>query len=274
MSRYRRIERSMDRLDNLEAQSIFILSEAFAKLDKIALLWSLGKDSNVMIWLARKAFLGHVPFPVMHVDTGKKFAEMYAFRDRYSKEWGLNLLLEPCPPIDAVDPTLPPAARSAARKTEGLKLALEKHGFDGLIAGIRRDEEATRAKERFFSPRAPAGDWNVKDQPPELWDHFNTTVPENGHLRIHPILQWTEVDIWTYTRRENIPVIPLYFSRNGHRYRSLGDEDITRPITSPAATIDAIIAELRETRVPERSGRLLDHETEDAFERLRTAGYL
>ena len=274
MSRYRRIERSMDRLDNLEAQSIFILREAFAKLDKIALLWSLGKDSNVMIWLARKAFLGHVPFPVMHVDTGKKFAEMYAFRDRYSKEWGLNLLLEPCPPIDAVDPTLPPAARSAARKTEGLKLALEKHGFDGLIAGIRRDEEATRAKERFFSPRAPAGDWNVKDQPAELWDHFNTTVPENGHLRIHPILQWTEVDIWTYTRRENIPVIPLYFSRNGQRYRSLGDEDITRPITSPAATIDAIIAELRETRVPERSGRLLDHETEDAFERLRTAGYL
>jgi sulfate adenylyltransferase subunit 2 len=274
MSRYRRIERSMDRLDNLEAQSIFILREAFAKLDKIALLWSLGKDSNVMIWLARKAFLGHVPFPVMHVDTGKKFAEMYAFRDRYSKEWGLNLLLEPCPPIDAVDPTLPPAARSAARKTEGLKLALEKHGFDGLIAGIRRDEEATRAKERFFSPRAPAGDWNVKDQPAELWDHFNTTVPENGHLRIHPILQWTEVDIWTYTRRENIPVIPLYFSRNGQRYRSLGDEDITRPIASPAATIDAIIAELRETRVPERSGRLLDHETEDAFERLRTAGYL
>ncbi len=264
----------MDRLDYLEAQSIFILREAFAKLDKIALLWSLGKDSNVMIWLARKAFLGHVPFPVMHVDTGKKFAEMYAFRDRYSKEWGLNLLLEPCPPIDAVDPTLPPAARSAARKTEGLKVALEKHGFDGLIAGIRRDEEATRAKERFFSPRAPAGDWNVKDQPPELWDHFNTTVPENGHLRIHPILQWTEVDIWTYTRRENIPVIPLYFSRNGQRYRSLGDEDITRPIASPAATIDAIIAELRETRVPERLGRLLDHETEDAFERLRTAGYL
>lgn len=264
----------MDRLDQLEAQSIYIFRETFAKLGKIALLWSLGKDSNVMIWLARKAFLGHVPFPVMHVDTNKKFAEMYAFRDRYAKEWGLNLLLEQCPPIDAVDPTLPPAARSAARKTEGLKLALEKHRFDGLMAGIRRDEEATRAKERFFSPRAPAGDWNVKDQPPELWDHFNTTVPENGHLRIHPILQWTEVDIWAYTRREGIPVIPLYFSRDGFRYRSLGDEDITRPIASPAATIDEIIAELRETRVPERSGRLLDHETEDAFERLRTAGYL
>jgi sulfate adenylyltransferase subunit 2 len=264
----------MDRLDELEAQSIYVLREAFAQLDKIALLWSLGKDSNVMIWLARKAFLGHVPFPVMHVDTGKKFKEMYAFRDRYSKEWGLNLLLEQCPGIEEVDPTLPPAARSAARKTEGLKLALAKHNFDGLIAGIRRDEEATRAKERFFSPRAPAGDWNVKDQPPELWDQFNTTVPKDGHLRIHPILQWTELDIWAYTRRESIPVIPLYFARDGKRYRSLGDEDITRPIESPASTIDEIIVELAQTKVPERSGRLLDRETEDAFERLRTAGYL
>lgn len=264
----------MDRLDDLEAQSIYVLREAFAKLDKIALLWSLGKDSNVMIWLARKAFFGHVPFPVMHVDTGKKFAEMYAFRDRYAREWGLNLIREECPPIDAVDPTLPPAARSAARKTEGLKLALEKHGFDGLIAGIRRDEEPTRAKERFFSPRGVTGDWNVKNQPPELWDQFNTTVPAGAHLRIHPILQWTELDIWTYTRREGIPIIPLYFARNGQRYRSLGDEDITRPVASNAASLDAIIAELRYTNVPERSGRLLDHETEDAFERLRTSGYL
>jgi sulfate adenylyltransferase subunit 2 len=264
----------MDRLDTLEAQSVYVLREAFAKLDKLALLWSLGKDSNVMIWLARKAFFGHVPFPVMHVDTGKKFAEMYEFRDRYAGEWGLTLLVEPCPPIDAVDPTLPPAARSAARKTEGLKAALQKHGFDGLIAGIRRDEEATRAKERFFSPRSPDGDWKVKDQPPELWGQFNTSVPPGGHVRVHPILQWTELDIWAYTRREGIPVIPLYYAKDGRRYRSLGDEDITRPITSSAATIDAIIAELRETRVPERSGRLLDHETEDAFERLRTAGYL
>src|SRR6185437_11280358 len=131
---------AMDHLDALEAQSIYILREAFARLKKLALLWSLGKDSNVMIWLARKAFFGRVPFPALHVDTGKKFAEMYAFRDRYAKEWELDLRVEPCPPIDAVDPTLPPAARSAARKTEGLKLALAKYGFDGLIAGIRRDE--------------------------------------------------------------------------------------------------------------------------------------
>src|SRR6185369_6557668 len=162
---------SMDHLDALEAQSIYIFREAFARLKKLALLWSLGKDSNVMIWLARKAFFGKVPFTAMHVDTGKKFPEMYAFRDAYAAAWGLDLKVEPCPPIDAVDPTLPPAARSAARKTEGLKLALVKHGFDGLIAGIRRDEEATRAKERVFSPRGAEGGWDVRDQPPEFWDH-------------------------------------------------------------------------------------------------------
>ena len=116
----------MDRLDELEAQSIFIFREAFARMKKLALLWSLGKDSNVMIWLARKAFFGHLPFPAMHVDTGKKFPEMYAFRDRYSGEWNLDLIVEPCPPLEGIDPTLPPAARSAARKTEGLKLALER----------------------------------------------------------------------------------------------------------------------------------------------------
>src|SRR5258705_4141459 len=121
----------MDRLDEIEAQSIFIFREAFARMRKLALLWSLGKDSNVMIWLARKAFLGHVPFPAMHVDTGKKFTEMYAFRDRYGKEWGLDLRVESCPPLETIDPTLPPAARSAARKTEGLKLALAEYDVHG-----------------------------------------------------------------------------------------------------------------------------------------------
>ena len=154
---------------------------------------------------------------------------MYAFRDRYGKEWELDLKIEPCPPIDAVDPTLPPAARSAARKTEGLKLALTKYGFDGLIAGIRRDEEATRAKERVFSPRGTEGGWDVRDQPPEFWDQFNASPPPGAHLRIHPILHWTEADIWAYTQRENIPIIPLYLAKNGKRYRSLGDPDITVP---------------------------------------------
>jgi sulfate adenylyltransferase subunit 2 len=264
----------MDRLDALEAQSIFIFREAFARLAKLALLWSLGKDSNVMIWLARKAFFGRLPFPVMHVDTGKKFSEMYAFRERYSREWGLDLIVEPCPPLETIDPTLPPAARSAARKTEGLKLALARHHFDGLIAGIRRDEEATRAKERVFSPRGADGHWDVRAQPPEFWDHFDAGLPPGAHLRVHPILHWTEIDIWTYTRREGIPVIPLYLARDGKRYRSLGDADITSPVASQAASLDAIIAELATTRTAERAGRAMDHEAEDAFERLRVAGYL
>src|SRR5260370_12330509 len=163
---------SMDLLDELEAQSIYLLREAFARLKKLALLWSLGKDSNVMIWLARKAFFGRVPFPALHVDTGKKFPEMYAFRDRYAVEWNLDLLVEPCPSIEAVDASLPPAARSAARKTEGLKLALAKYGFDGLFAGIRRDEEPTRAKERVFSPPGIQRAWDLPHHPPEFCDHF------------------------------------------------------------------------------------------------------
>jgi sulfate adenylyltransferase subunit 2 len=264
----------MDRLSELEAQSIFIMREAHARLKRIALLWSLGKDSNVMIWLARKAFFGRMPFPVMHVDTGKKFPEMYAFRARYADEWGLDLILEQCPSIEAVDPTLPPAARSAARKTEGLKQALVKHGFDGLIAGIRRDEEPTRAKERVFSPRGLQGGWDVRDQPPEFWDHFNASPPPGAHLRIHPILHWTEADIWHYTQREGIPIIPLYLARDGKRYRSLGDADITFPVASNASTIEEIITELEATKVPERAGRAMDHESEDAFERLRVSGYL
>jgi sulfate adenylyltransferase subunit 2 len=264
----------MNHLDALEAESIYILREAFAKLDKLAILWSLGKDSNVVLWLVRKAFFGHVPFPVMHVDTEKKFPEMYAFRDRYAEEWKLNFIRELCPPVEATDPTLPPAARSAARKTLGLKAAVTKHGFNGLILGIRRDEEAIRAKERYFSPRTEDSSWNLKDQPPEFWNQYMTSFPEGTHVRVHPLLHWTEVDIWKYTKRENIPVIDLYFAKNGKRYRSLGDQDITNPIESSAATLDEIIAELETTRVPERSGRAMDHESEDAFERLRAAGYM
>jgi sulfate adenylyltransferase subunit 2 len=264
----------MDYLDQLESQSVYVLREAFNRIEKLAMLWSLGKDSNVMIWLARKAFFGHVPFPTMHIDTGRKFPEMYAFRDRYAKEWNLNFIRENCPPIEETDPTLPPAARSAARKTLGLRTAIAKHGFTGIIAGIRRDEEAVRAKERYFSPRGDSGQWDFRDQPPEFWDHFNTDLPPGTHLRVHPLLHWTEIDIWRYTEREKIPCVPLYFAKNGKRYRSLGDADITFPFDSSAATIPEIIAELEATRTPERAGRAMDRETEDAFERLRADGYM
>lgn len=264
----------MSNLDELESQSIYIFREAFNRLDKIAMLWSLGKDSNVMIWLARKAFFGHVPFPVVHVDTEKKFKEMYDFRDRYAAEWNLNFIRETCPPIEDMDPDLPPATRSAARKTAGLKSMLDKHQFSGIFAGIRRDEEGTRAKERVFSPRGQTGQWDFRDQPPEFWDQYKTDFPPGTHVRIHPLLHWTEMDIWRYTMRENIPVIPLYFAKNGKRYRSLGDEDITNPVQSNAATIPEILEELATTKVAERSGRAMDHESEDSFERLRADGYM
>ncbi len=261
-------------LDALESQSVFILREAYKKIGDVAMLWSLGKDSNVMIWLARKAFFGHVPFPVVHVDTGKKFPEMYAFRDHYAKEWGLNLITGACPPVEDIDPSLPPAARSAARKTAGLKALIDKHGWHGIIAGIRRDEEAIRAKERVFSPRGADSQWDFRNQPAEFWDQFNTDFPPGTHVRIHPLLAWTELDVWRYIRRENIPVVPLYFARAGRRYRSLGDHDITHPVDSAAEDIDAVIDELERTREPERAGRAMDHEAEDAFERLRLDGYM
>jgi sulfate adenylyltransferase subunit 2 len=267
----------MTDLDQLEAQSVYILREAFARLKPLAMLWSLGKDSNVMVWLARKAFLGRLPFPVVHVDTGRKFPEMYAFRDRYSVEWNLDLLIGECPPIEAMDPTLPPAARSAARKTAGLATMIERHGFAGVIAGIRRDEQATRAKERVFSPRGNGHRWDVRNQPPEFWDQYTAPVGigEGGaHVRVHPLLAWREIDVWRYIEREQIPVVDLYFSRDGMRYRSLGDKDITSPVPSDAATIPAIIEELYATNSSERAGRAMDNETEDAFERLRVAGYL
>jgi sulfate adenylyltransferase subunit 2 len=264
----------MEHLDVLESRTIYILREAFNKIDKLAMLWSLGKDSNAMLWMARKAFFGHVPFPLVHIDTGKKFPEMYAFRDRYAKEWNLDLKSGTCPPVEEMDPTLPPAARSAARKTAGLNKMLEKEKFTGLIAGIRRDEEGTRAKERVFSPRGGQNKWDFRDQPPEFWDQFKTDFAPDTHIRVHPILQWTEIDIWRYIQREGIPIVDLYFSRNGKRYRSLGDQDITFPVDSEASTLDEIIEELQETKIAERSGRAMDHESEDAFERLRADGYM
>ena len=264
----------LDHLETLESQSIYIIREAYNRLERLGMLWSLGKDSNVMLWLCRKAFLGHVPFPVVHVDTEKKFTEMYAFREHYAKEWGLNLVVGTCPPIEEMDATLPPAARSAARKTAGLKSLLAQEGFTGVFAGIRRDEESTRAKERVFSPRGEAGQWHFRDQPPEFWDQFKTDFPSGTHIRIHPLLHWSEIDVWLYTARENIPTVPLYFSRDGKRYRSLGDEDITSPIDSEAVTIEEIISELRVTTAAERAGRAMDHEAEDSFERLRADGYM
>ena len=264
----------MTHLDAIESESIYIIREAFNRIDRLGMLWSFGKDSNVLVWLAKKAFYGHVPFPIVNIDTEKKMPEMYAFRDRYRHEWRLDVVIGLCPPVEEIDPTLPPAARSAARKTAGLKRLIAENGYNGLIAGIRRDEEGTRAKERVFSPRGEGGKWDFRDQPPEFWDQYNTDFPPGTHIRIHPLLHWTELDIWRYIEREGIPVVDLYFARDGKRYRSLGDKDITFPVDSEADTIAKIIAELETTKVSERSGRAMDHEAEDSFERLRSDGYL
>ncbi len=263
-----------ENLRKLENESIYIFRQAYRSIPNVALLWSLGKDSNVMLWLAFKAFLGKIPFPLVHVDTGKKFKEMYSFRDEYVKKWKLNLIKGKCPSIEEIDPSLPPAARSAARKTEGLRDIIKEKKFRGIIAGIRRDEQGTRAKERVFSPRDESGAWNIKNQPAEFWDQSNFNYPESVHVRIHPLLGWTELDIWEYIKHEKIPVVDLYFSKNGKRYRSLGDKDITFPVKSSAKTVDQIIEELKTSKTSERSGRAMDHEEENVFERLRSKGYM
>jgi sulfate adenylyltransferase subunit 2 len=264
----------VDDLDELEAQSIFILREAYRRIRPLGMLWSIGKDSTALLWLARKAFVGHIPFPVSLLDTGMEFPEVYAFRDALISDWKLDYHNALCPPEASVDQTLPPAGRAAARKTEGLKALIARERWRGVILGIRRDEQATRAKDRIFSPRAADGTWNFADQPPEFWNYYQTGVPDGAHLRIHPLLHWTEIDIWRYTQRENIPYCSLYLARDGKRYRSLGEKNITAPIASNAATLDAIIAELAATDAPERAGRAMDHESEDAFERLRAGGYM
>lgn len=264
----------MASLDDLESESIFILREAYNGVHPLAMLWSMGKDSTALLWLVRKAFFGRVPFPLVLLDTGMELPEVYEFRDRLMQEWALPVINEICPPESGMDQTLPPATRAAMRKTEGLKNLIAREKYRGIIVGIRRDEQGLRAKERVFSPRHADGTWDFKDQPAEFWGQYKTEVPDGCHLRIHPLLHWTELDIWRYTQRENIPCVPLYFSRNGQRYRSLGEKNITNPINSNAANIDEIIAELAVTKESERAGRTMDHEAEDSFEILRTRGYM
>jgi len=266
----------MNHLDALEAQSIYILREAFNKIDKLAMLWSFGKDSQAVLWMARRAFFGHVPFPVVHIDTSYEPPEMLEFRDRIAKEWKLDLIVgrNESALADGMNHTRGRITCCTALKTEALKQTIAGHGFSGIIAGIRRDEEGTRAKERVFSPRTADGRYDARNQPPEFWDHYMTDFPKETHVRVHPLLHWTEIDVWRYIQRENIPVVSLYFSRNGERYRSLGCAPCTGAVKSDAASIDDIIAELEATRVPERAGRKQDQEAEDAFERLRAEGHM
>ena len=267
-------------LAELENQSIYIFRVAYNKFDKLAMLWSIGKDSTVLLWLARKAFFGHVPFPLVHVDTSYKIPSMIEYRDRLVREWKLELIVGRNEAALKTGVTFPNGKATRVEccgtlKKDALRQVLDKHHFTGVIVGVRRDEEPTRAKERYFSPRDKNMEWNVADQPPELWNQFKTDFEKGTHIRIHPLLHWTELDIWEYIERENIPMIPLYFANGqGERYRSIGCYPCTFPIQSNAKTPREIIRELRATRIPERAGRAQDKESEEAFEKLRRDGYM
>ena len=270
----------MDTLSALENQSIYVLREAYNRLDKLAMLWSIGKDSTVLLWLARKAFFGHVPFPLVHVDTTYKIPTMIEYRDRLCREWNLQLVVGKNEAALRERRTFPDGTSTRVEccgrlKKDALQSILDEHGYTGVIVGVRRDEDPTRAKERYFSPRDKHMEWNVADQPPELWDQFKTDFEAGTHIRVHPLLHWTELNVWEYIEREGIPVIPLYFANSkGERYRSLGCHPCTSPITSSAGTVREIIDELRRTRTPERAGRAQDNESEGAFEALRRDGYM
>jgi len=257
-------------LKELEEKGIYILREANARFKNIAVLWSMGKDSTAMLYLIRKAFLGKVPFPVIHIDNGIDFPESYKFRDELAKKWHLNLIVAK----SEIKPEISGFSCCGANKTEALKKVLKDHKFDALIVSIRRDEHSVRAKERIFSPRDKNFKWNYKDQPAELWDDYSSKIENEGHVRIHPLLDWNEIDIWNYIKKEHIPVNPLYFSRNGFRYRSLGCTHCTVPIKSSAKTIDDIIKELKATTIEERAGREQDKEKEYVMQKLRALGYM
>ena len=265
----------MDHLSELESKSIYIIREAYKQFHNIAMLWSIGKDSTTLLWLCRKAFFGKIPFPILHIDTGYKFPEMIKWRDEYAKKWGLNLIVGRNE--EAIKAGISPKNKlecCTALKTEALKQTITKHKFKALLLGIRRDEHGIRAKERYFSPRDLEFRWDYKNQPPELWDQYKTKQDDEEHIRVHPMLHWTEIDIWGYIKKEKIPIIPLYFAKDGKRYRSIGCKPCCLPINSKADTIDKIIQELKTTSISERSGRAQDKESAYMMQKLRSLGYM
>jgi sulfate adenylyltransferase subunit 2 len=293
----------MDHLDRLEAQSVFILREAYASFPGLCMLWSIGKDSTVLLWLARKAFFGHVPIPLVHIDTSFKIPEMIRYRDRLVAEWKLTMIVGQNRQALDTRQTFPDGAVDRIAccgklKTEALKHTLDgtwprqrfRHDlgvyeldphpepFTGVIVGVRADEEGSRSKERYFSPRTERSQWNIGDQPPEFWNQFNTDFPPGTHVRIHPLLDWTELNIWEYIEREKIPTVSLYYDQGeGRRYRSLGCGPCTQPVTSTAKTVAEIITELRSGRfanIAERSGRSQDKDDGGGLETLRRGGYM
>ncbi|MFA7674244.1 MAG: sulfate adenylyltransferase subunit CysD, partial [Clostridia bacterium] len=261
----------MDHLDKLEAKSIYIIREAYSCFKSLCMLWSIGKDSTVLLCLARKAFYGHVPFPLVHIDTHYKIPEMIKYRDDLAMKWDLDMIygenkealdkkltfpdgncthLECCKNLktEALQHTLMgdwPRYR-LNHDTGKYEADLNNEPYTGVIVGVRADEEGSRSKERYFSPRDVNNDWDIGDQPPEFWGQFKTDFAPGTHLRIHPLLDWTELDIWEYIRRESVPVVSLYFDKGeGKRYRSLGCWPCTKCVESTAKDLDDIVEELK-----------------------------
>lgn len=265
-----------DYLDELEGKTIYIMRESYARFRNIALLWSVGKDSTTLVWIARKAFFGRIPFPIVHIDTSYKFKEIYRFRDAHVRRWGLNLIVSKNERAlsEGMNPDVGKFECCNALKTEALKQTLKECGFKALLLAIRRDEHGIRAKERYFSPRDERFKWDYENQPAELWDLYKTKAEAEYHFRIHPMLHWTELDVWKYVRREGMPVVDLYFARGGKRYRSIGCELCCAPVDSDADSVKKIIGELERTKVAERSGRAQDKEDSYTMQKLRSLGYM
>ncbi|MDP2259087.1 MAG: sulfate adenylyltransferase subunit CysD [Caulobacter sp.] len=292
-------------LQRLEAESIHIMREVVAEAERPVMLYSIGKDSAVMLHLAAKAFYpSRPPFPLLHVDTTWKFRAMYEMRERMARELGFDLLVHKNPQAEAagINPFDHGPAHTDLWKTEGLKQALDKHGFDAAFGGARRDEEKSRAKERIFSFRSAEQRWDPKNQRPELWRLYNARKAKGESIRVFPISNWTELDIWQYIHLENIPIVPLYFAgvrpvveRDGTlimvdddrfrlhegevpqmrsvRFRTLGCYPLTGAVESTAATLPQIIQEMLLTTTSERQGRVIDHDQAASMEKKKQEGY-
>jgi len=293
-------------LQQLEAESIHIIREAVAEAENPVMLYSLGKDSSVMLHLARKAFYpGKPPFPLMHIDTRWKFQEMYLFRDHMAKTCGMLLIVHVNP--EAIEKDINPFDHGSSlhtdiTKTEGLKQALNQHRFDVIFGGARRDEEKSRAKERVFSFRNASHQWDPKQQRPELWNLYNTRKRDGESVRVFPLSNWTELDIWQYIHHQQIPIVPLYFAKtrpiverqgmllmvDDHRFRlepndviqermvrfrTLGCYPLTGAVESTASSVSEIILELVQARESERQGRAIDHDSSASMEKKKQAGY-
>jgi len=293
-------------LDRLEAESIHILREVVAECERPVMLYSIGKDSAVMLHLAKKAFYpSHLPFPLLHVDTTWKFRDMYKLRDTVAADPAARLLVHvnQAGLARGISPvTHGSQVHTDVMKTEGLKQALDQHGFDAAFGGARRDEEKSRSKERVFSFRSAAHRWDPKRQRPELWSLYNTRKAPGESFRVFPLSNWTELDVWQYIYREQIPVVPLYFAadrpvveRSGAlimvdddrlpllpgetpmlrrvRFRTLGCYPLTGAVESTATTVEAIILEMLQARTSERQGRLIDHDGAASMEQKKQEGY-